>query len=141
MLVRCLYASRPVAKASASDLEKIVEVARKNNPAHGVTGMLCASDSLFIQVLEGGRDEVCDLYSTIVRDPRHQQVRLLVYEEITERKFGAWTMGLVSISKLNPSLVLKYFKHVELNPFECSGQATLALLTELMASASVVNRG
>ncbi len=141
MLVRCLYASRPVANASPADIEKIVEVARRNNPAIGVTGMLCASESLFIQVLEGGRNEVCDLYSTIVRDARHDQVRLLVYEEITERRFGAWTMGLVSIAKLNPSLVLKYFKHVELNPFECSGQATLALLTELMASASVVNRG
>jgi hypothetical protein len=28
-----------------------------------------------MQVLEGGRDEVCELYNTIVRDERHHQVR------------------------------------------------------------------
>ena len=98
------------------------------------------SDDLFIQVLEGGRDEVCDLYNTIVRDPRHEQVRMLIYEEIGERRFGNWTMGQVSISRINPSLLLKYFKRVELNPFDCSGKATLSLLAELVDTAAILNR-
>jgi hypothetical protein len=45
----------------------------KNNPALGITGLLCVSDDLFMQVLEGGRDEVCELYNTIVRDDRHHR--------------------------------------------------------------------
>ena len=141
MLVRCLYASRPVAPLDAAALDRILEQSRRNNPAAGVTGLLCVSDNLFLQVLEGGRDEVCDLYNAIVRDDRHTQVRLLVYEEIAERRFGNWTMGQVSIAKLNPAMLLKYFRRAELDPFEASGQATLALLGDLVATAAIVTRG
>lgn len=140
MLVRCLYASRPATALTGDVLNAILEQSRKNNPALGVTGLLCVSDNVFMQVLEGGRDEVCELYNTIVRDTRHQQVRLLSYEEITERQFGSWTMGQVSIAKINPSLLLKYFKRPELNPFDCSGRATMALLTELVATAAITSR-
>lgn len=141
MLVRLLYASRAAAAASAAMLDGILEQSRKNNPALGITGLLCVSGDVFIQLLEGGRDEVCELYNAIVRDDRHQQVRLLSYEEIAERRFGAWTMGQVNIAKINPSLLLKYFKRPELDPFDCSGQATMALLHDLVATASIVNRG
>ena len=103
--------------------------------------MLCVSNNVFIQVLEGGRDEVCDLYHAIVRDTRHEQVRLLAYEEITERRFGGWTMGQVNLAKVNPSQLLKYFKRAELDPFDAPGSATLSLLSELVASASLIGRG
>ena len=132
MLVRCLYASRPVGSSNGKALERILEQSRKNNPAIGVTGMLCVADNVFLQVLAGGRDEVCDLFNAIVCDKRHEQVRLLVYEEIAQRRFGNWTMGQVSVERLNPSLLLKYFRRAELNPFESSGQASLSLLAELI---------
>jgi len=141
MLVRCLYASRPAAPLTADVLNSILDQSRKNNPALGVTGLLCASDDVFMQVLEGGRDEVCELYNTIVRDTRHQHVRLLCYEEISERMFGNWTMGQVHIAKINPALLLKYFKRAELNPFDCSGRATMALLGDLVATAAILTRG
>jgi len=141
MLVRCLYASRAAADASSAILDEILAQSRRNNPAKGITGMLCVSGNVFIQVLEGGRDEVCDLYHAIVRDPRHEHVRLLAYEEIMERRFGNWTMGQVNLAKINPSLLLKYFKRAELDPFNASGSATMSLLGELVSSASIVGRG
>ena len=141
MLVRCLYASRPATPLTGAVLNSILDQSRRNNPGLGVTGLLCVSDQIFMQVFEGGRDEVCELYNTIVRDKRHEHVRLLSYEEITERQFGNWTMGQVQISKINPALLLKYFKRAELNPFDCSGRATMALLGELVATASILSRG
>lgn len=138
MLVRCLYASRPTEPLSGPFLDAILEQSRKNNPALGITGLLCVSKDLFIQVIEGGRDEVCDLFNAIVRDDRHQQVRLLIYEEIDERQFGNWTMAQVNVSKLNPVMLLKYFKRAELDPFSSSGKATLALLTDLIATGAVI---
>lgn len=138
MLVRCLYASRPLEALDAPFIESILEQSRKNNPKLGITGLLCVSKDLFIQVIEGGRDEVCDLFNAIVRDERHQQVRLLIYEEISERQFGNWTMAQVNINKLNPSMLLKYFKRAELDPFDCSGKATLALLTDLISTGVIV---
>lgn len=141
MLVRCLYASRPTGALKGRGAERILEQSRKNNPALGITGLLCVSDDLFIQVIEGGRDEVCELFNAIVRDERHQNVRILVYEEIPERKFGNWTMGQVQAGNINPSLLLKYFKRAQIDPFDASGRATLALLEELVATASILNRG
>ena len=140
MLVRCLYASRPLEPLSSAFVNNILEQSRKNNPALGITGLLCVSEDLFIQVIEGGRDEVCDLYHAIVRDTRHAHVRLLAYEEIAERRFGAWTMGQVNLSKVNPTLLLKYFTRAELDPFNASGGATLSLLGELASSAAYLGR-
>ena len=141
MLVRCLYASRAAVPLVAPVVDSILEQSRKNNPRQGITGMLCFFDDIFVQVLEGGRDEVCELFNAIVRDDRHLNVRILTYEEITERRFGNWTMGQVNIATVNPSLLLKYSEKAVLNPFSCSGHATMALLDELVATASIVSHG
>ena len=140
MLVRCLYASRAVAPLSPAILDTILATSRERNPARGITGLLCVSVGVFIQVLEGGRDEVCELFNAIISDPRHEHVRLLTYEEIRQRKFGAWTMGQVDLTKINPGLLLKYQEKATLDPFTCSGDATMALLDELIATASVTSR-
>ncbi|MFM8745543.1 MAG: BLUF domain-containing protein [Aestuariivirga sp.] len=140
MMVRCVYASRAASNLSNAMIEDILESSRINNPARGITGILCHSGDVFIQVLEGSRDEVCDLYNSIVRDQRHANVRLLVFEEIRERKFSNWTMGRVDLSKVNPGLLLKYHVRAELDPFASSGAATMALLDELVDSAAVHTR-
>jgi hypothetical protein len=140
MLVRLLHASRAAAPLTEAVIAEILDQSRRHNPPHGITGMLCHDATQFIQVLEGGRDEVCELYNTIVRDPRHVQVRILLYEEIAERRFGGWTMGQVDVAKANPSLLLKYAEKAELDPFTCSGRASMALLDELIATGTVVSR-
>lgn len=141
MMVRCLYASRAAKPLDAAVIDSILVVSRRNNPKQGITGLLCVVDDIFVQVLEGGRDEVCELLGAIFRDNRHLDVRILIYEEIAERRFSSWTMGQVDIAKVNPSLLLKYSEKPVLNPFACSGHATMALLQELVASASLVSRG
>jgi hypothetical protein len=140
MIVRCLYASRAAAPLKPAVIEGILEQSRTQNPPRGITGILCYSGDVFIQVLEGGRDEVCELFNAIVRDARHTHVRLLAYDEIRERKFSNWTMGHVDLSRINPGLLLKYHEKAVLNPFACSGDATMALLDELVASASIISR-
>jgi hypothetical protein len=140
MLVRCLYASRPSPSLDPAALDRILQQSRRNNPARGVTGLLCVAGNLFLQVLEGGRDDVCETFNAIVRDDRHRNVRILSFEEIQERKFGGWTMGHVNIAKVNPALLLKYASKPVLNPFSCSGRASLSLLDELSATASVLGR-
>jgi hypothetical protein len=96
---------------------------------------------VFVQVIEGGRNEVCDLYNAIVSDERHTQVRLLAYEEIAERRFPGWSMGQVNVETVNRALLLKYSEKPVLDPFVSPGQATMALLTELVASGSILTRG
>lgn len=140
MLVRCLYASRVTTPLPAPVLDQILVQSHRNNPRRGITGLLCFTNDVFVQVLEGGRDEVCDLYNAIVRDERHSQVRLLAYEEIAERRFGNWTMGQVDAKAMNPSLLLKYSKSATLDPFTITGQATMALLMDLVATGTITGR-
>jgi hypothetical protein len=140
MLVHCVYASRPVAPLTSPLTESILDQSRRNNPQQGITGILCYTANIFIQVLEGGRDEVGELFNKIVRDDRHSNVRILVYEEISERVFSHWTMGHVDISKVNPGLLLKYSPKTALDPFVISGHSTLALLHELVSSAAIVGK-
>jgi Sensors of blue-light using FAD len=140
MLVRLLYASRAAKALNAKTVASILVECQRNNPRRGITGVLCYSDEIFLQVLEGSRDSVCDTFNSIVRDARHETVRLLSFEEISERRFGGWSMGQVNIEKINPSLLLKYAEKAELNPFAVSGRVSMALLEELIATASVLGR-
>ncbi|MFZ5691976.1 MAG: BLUF domain-containing protein [Pseudomonadota bacterium] len=141
MLVRCLYASRPVKPAPTDLLDRILEQSRRNNPPRGITGLLCYTSDVFVQVIEGGRDEVCELFTAIVRDERHTGLRLLSYEEIAERRFPGWSMGQVNLATVNRALLLKYSEKPLLDPFATSGQATMSLLSELVASGSILTRG
>jgi hypothetical protein len=140
MLVRLLYASRAAEPVTAELVESILRASHTHNPALGITGVLCYGGDVYMQVLEGGRAAVNDLYNKIVRDGRHRQVMLLLYEEIAERRFPGWTMGHVNLKKINPSLLLKHSELPELDPFSVSGAVSMALLEELMATAAILGR-
>ena len=139
MLVRLLYVSRAVDTTPAA-IEAILTQSRQHNPASGITGVLCYGGGIFLQAIEGGRSTVSELYGHIQRDARHKDVELLAFEEITERRFGGWTMGHVNLAKLNHSIVLKYSEKPEFDPYSVSGKVSLALLEELMATASIIGR-
>ena len=140
MLVRLLYASRAAASVDAEALAAILKQSKANNPLCGVTGVLCFSGGLFMQVLEGGRGAVNRLYNRITSDHRHTQVELLRYEEIGERRFAGWAMGQVNMSRLNPALLLKYSESATLDPYAVSGQVSMALFEELVATAAIVGQ-
>jgi len=139
MLVRLLYASRAVDTRSEV-IESILHQSREHNPSTGVTGVLCYGGGIFLQAIEGGRMAINELYGHIQRDIRHKDVVLLHYEEISERRFAGWTMGEVNTTRINASILLKYAEKPELDPYSVSGQVSLALLDELMATASIIGR-
>ena len=139
MLVRLLYASRAI-DTSPGAIETILAQSRSHNPECGITGILCYGGGIFLQAIEGGRMSVSELYGHIQRDRRHKDVVLLHYEEISERRFGGWTMGQVDMSRINASILLKYAEKPELDPYSVSGKVSLALLEELMATASIIGR-
>ena len=141
MLVRLMYASRAAGPVKPETLNAILKKSTSNNPSVGVTGVLCFSGDIYLQVLEGGRTQVSALYNRIAQDPRHHDVVLLSYDEIDERSFAGWAMGQVNMSRLNPAMLLKYSETAVLNPFAVSGKVSKALFDELVATASVVCLG
>ncbi len=150
MLVRLLYVSRavdqePVEPDTTDEqileaTESIMAASRSYNVSNGITGILCYGGGIYLQAIEGGRNEVNSLYNHIIVDPRHTDVVLLHYQEIRERRFSGWTMGQVNLSKLNTSIVLKYSERPVLDPYAVSGDVSMALLEELMLTASIIGR-
>jgi Sensors of blue-light using FAD len=139
MLVRLAYVSRTTEALSASAMESILAASRKNNPINGITGVLCTNGVVFLQMLEGGRKEVNETYNRIARDPRHTDVQILAFEEISERKFATWSMGKVSFDRVNMAILLKHSAKPVLDPYSVAGGVSVALLEELMASACVAS--
>ena len=149
MLVRLMYCSRATSAIDTEELVGILRQSRTQNPERGITGVLCLSrgifiqvleGGIFIQVLEGGRASVNALYNKIASDPRHAEVTLLAYEEIAERRFAGWSMGQVQTNRLNPAMLLKYSETATLDPYAVSGEATAALFEEMMASAAIMGQ-
>lgn len=79
-------------------LDDLLERARAKNGGLGVTGMLLYRQGDFMQVLEGPKDDVLSLYSTIIRDPRHHSVTTLVNTDVAERGFGDWSMAFREVT-------------------------------------------
>jgi Sensors of blue-light using FAD len=140
MLVRLMYASRAVPAVDQEELIAILKKSKANNAKSGVTGALCFSEGVFMQVLEGGRNAVNQLYSRIAADARHRDVVLLDYEEIEERRFSGWSMGQVNMQRLNPALLLKYSECSKLDPYAVSGKVSMALFDELVATAAIMGQ-
>lgn len=88
-----IYMSSAVRPFSVEELDALLAVARRNNTALGLTGMLVYKDSNFLQVLEGEQAAVEELYGKITKDPRHTGCTIFIQEPIVAREFADWSMG------------------------------------------------
>ncbi len=139
MLVRLIYASRSTEPIADQVVDDVLAKSRDNNSSAGITGVLCVcDDNVFMQVLEGGRDEVNRLYWRVIHDTRHKDVTLLEYAEIAERSFTNWRMGRVDLNRINAGMLLKYSEKPRLDPFQLPGRVAIAVLQDLMAAALIV---
>lgn len=136
MLVRLLYASRTI-DAPEQTVAQILAAARDKNLQRGVTGVLVCGGPVFLHVLEGNRRAVSDLFGHIQRDPRHTDIELLSLQDISERRFGAWALGVVNVGQINASTLLKYSEVPELDPYSVPGATSLALMEDLVATAAI----
>jgi Sensors of blue-light using FAD len=88
---RLIYRSQPFGFDSAM-LAGILSTARRNNPRWGITGALICRHDVYLQLIEGPSGSIEALYSRILKDDRHLNVRLLLQEEMNKRLFPAWAM-------------------------------------------------
>lgn len=98
-LIQLVYVSAANIEFSAADLDVLLDKARQNNSAIGVTGVLLFHEGTFLQVLEGDEQTVNNLYDKIAEDTRHGNVLLLATRAIDQPNFGDWSMGFVRDQK------------------------------------------
>lgn len=96
-LIHLIYSSAANHDFSEKELEDLLTIARKNNAAIDVTGMLLYTDRSFFQILEGESETVMQLYAHIAKDKRHSQVVIIIKEPLARRAFGEWSMGYAAV--------------------------------------------
>lgn len=89
------YVSRSL--CSPMQVENIVAGSRVRNARAALTGAMVFTGSHFAQVLEGPPDAVDDLVARILRDERHEAMRVLLDRSIRARAFAAWTMDFEAL--------------------------------------------
>ena len=79
----------------APELAALLQRGRAYNQQHNITGVLLhASDRRFLQVLEGPKTAVRNLYyHVILSDTQHFQCRVLGDGPCPKRSFAGWTIG------------------------------------------------
>jgi len=102
ILHRLIYVSAARVEMSPEELDNVLAVARRNNTAADVTGLLLYHDGSFFQVLEGPKDAVTRIFSTIERDHRHARVIVLQTKTAETRAFPNWSMGYMNAHALRP---------------------------------------
>ena len=99
IMIRVTYLSRASAPLSADDLLQLLQQCHQNNTAKGLTGMLLFGNDTFLQSIEGDKSVVEPLIERIAQDPRHQNVKILRRDEISERQFSDWSMGFERVTE------------------------------------------
>jgi hypothetical protein len=138
MLVRLTYASRASHEVSAELIRKILDSSQRNNPSRGLTGILFFNANVFLQALEGPRDEVNALYNRLADDSRHKDLTVLDYAEISMRRHTNWSMGWAGAKQVNRELFLKYSASDCFDPFKMSAEQIRGLLLELGETVSAL---
>jgi len=93
-LTRLVYFSRSRIDPNEADrIQRLVTASAERNRTRGVTGMLVAGPDCFVQIVEGRRKDVSALLTSLMRDPRHDQVTVADMREVSERLFPRWSMA------------------------------------------------
>ncbi len=96
----CRLIYKSVSKDEFVSNETVESISQKgaiNNSKKGISGLLILTGNHFLQVLEGPETAVNELFQKICLDDRHQQIKLINYDLITQRQFEVWSMRLVDL--------------------------------------------
>lgn len=104
MLERLLYVSAIAPAVGQADIQRIVAAAAIRNRRLDITGLLAHCATHFVQVLEGRHDALNELMTSIARDPRHRDMRIVARERIATRLFAHWDMGVLDGAPLAEEL-------------------------------------
>jgi hypothetical protein len=149
-MIQLVYESVATPQFEDSEVFDIVDVARRFNPDHDITGLLIYHDRAFVQVLEGPQEAVEALYEHIGTDPRHDDVWRLACMDVQERSFAHWSMGLVHTENLPEKIasnvrsfrdVTRRMRQLHNNDPDGEGAYTARLIEGFLAQFSDLDAG
>ncbi len=89
-----VYESRPTEVLTKEQLRDILTKSQYKNIRLNLSGLLIFHGGKFLQLLEGGKKEVNELFEAILRDPRHTDIKVVLESDNQFRSMPSWVMGL-----------------------------------------------
>jgi hypothetical protein len=103
-MYRLIYKSRSVNPLNWDIVRDITSKSENNNESCGVSGVLLAGRTHFLQVLEGPFDGVNSVFRRIARDDRHSELSIISFSVVDARLFGSWVMRGIGAFDFNKDL-------------------------------------
>ena len=100
-LERLVYTSKATEVMGTLGLFDLLNQARHKNASLGVTGHLLYVDGTFTQCIEGPPSSIENLWQSLLRDPRHEQISVIARGPVKARRFDEWAMAFSSYRYLN----------------------------------------
>lgn len=97
MVYYLLYYGVEGVKFEQKDFEELLQQARERNKLLGITGKLIYCEGTFIQILEGNKNNVKDVYASIERDQRLIATKLVAEGTAEQRYFKDWSMDFEEV--------------------------------------------
>lgn len=92
-MYQLIYVSSAQKLLTKGELLSILKTSRENNTRLGITGLLLYREGNILQLLEGEKSSVDQVFSKVSEDDRHSGVITLFRAEVAEREFPDWSMG------------------------------------------------
>lgn len=102
-MIELVYYSNSKVDVTSEVLSNILIKSRANNSKKHITGCLLYHNNVFLQLLEGEKEDVQNLYKIIEQDERHSNVTLLLQEDVKERRFPKWSMAFKEYHSIKSS--------------------------------------
>ncbi|WP_083656823.1 BLUF domain-containing protein [Mongoliimonas terrestris] len=136
-LFRLIYASTPSIAFGTTDqlVGEMIFASSLNNARVGITGLLVADDSFYLQLLEGDRQAVTDTFLRIAQDCRHSGIQLLDASDQRDRLFPNWAMSMLGASESRSRLLARHRKSAMFIPHELSATEAAQFFIDVSVTA------
>ena len=104
-LRRIVYTSQALEQFNKRSLLDLLHDARAFNKIDNITGVLMHRKGNFLQIIEGESENVANLLTRLLSDPRHNKIKIIVDSSVDRRLFSNWTMGCADFDKPELSLI------------------------------------
>ncbi len=131
---RIIYLSSSVEYLNGKKIDLLLTQSRKKNLEKEITGVLLYIEGDFLQVIEGPKVAIIDLFESIKKDIRHKGIITIVNTTINKRYFPKWNMGFchTDFEKLRRSNSFEY--NIKYNVSRINDKMALAFIESFIKS-------
>lgn len=89
------YVSNLAPGITLKEIQDLLDFCYKTNNELGIKGLLLYSEGNFLQVLEGEKEKVLEVFEKIKKDTRHTNIIQVVGREVTQKALDGYQVDMV----------------------------------------------